>query len=203
MSYQVPDPDALDDRTRRARTERMRFRPMGGGMYEVDSESGNTYRVDVPGSRCTCPDHSYRRVYCKHLRAVAQQIAEGRIPPPGRISADCATCGRTIEVDEQADPPHFCSDCDLEPGDFAVDRESGAVVVAAQRPTGRADETPIPGQDRTVADYPGNEEYPANDPVVEVLYPLPSGIDGDDVEGRHLKRYHFPASRLEPTGRGE
>jgi hypothetical protein len=203
MSHQKQDPDALDDRTRRARTERMRFRPMGGGVYEVDSESGNTYRVDVPGGRCTCPDHSYRRVWCKHLRAVAQAIAEGRVPPPGRIVVECATCGDEIVVDEDAREPHYCANCDLAPGDFAVDREGGDLVVVAERSVGRADEQPVPGTDYTVANYPGNERYPDDDPVVEVVYPLPRGVSGDDLAARHLRRYHFPVSRLRKSGTDE
>lgn len=195
-----PDPDSLDDRTRRARNEQMQVRVLGGGVYEVDSESARTYRVDVPGGRCTCPDHTYRRVTCKHIRGVAQAVAEGRVPPPGRTTVDCRVCGRETVVDEQARPPHYCEACDLAPGDFVVDREAGNLVVVAERPRGRADETPIPGQDRTVAEYPGNEDYPEDDPVVEVVYPLPAGVGGDDVEGRHLQRYNFPVSRLRPAG---
>lgn len=198
MSFQIPDTEteALDDRTRRARTEQMRVRALGGGVYEVDSESGNTYRVDVPGSRCTCPDHMYRRVTCKHLRRVAQSIAEGRVPPPGKAMVDCQVCGRETVVDEPVQPPQYCEDCDLAPGDFVTDRESGNLVVVAGSPQGRADETPVPDHDLTVAEYPGNESYPHDDPVVEVMYPLPAGLDADDVETRHLKSYHFPVSRL-------
>jgi hypothetical protein len=196
-------PDALDDRTRRARTERMTVRPRGGGVYTVDSESGATYVADVPGGRCTCPDHVYRGVWCKHLRRVAQAIAEGRVPPPGRVAVDCAACGGRTVVDEPVAPPHYCADCDLAPGDVAVDRRNDDVVVVAERPRGRADETPVPGQDVTVADYPGNERYPDDDPVVAVLYPLPAGIDGDDVEPRHLRRYRFPVSRLRRAGADE
>jgi hypothetical protein len=195
-----PDEDALDERTRRARTERMSVRPVGGGLYEVTGESGDTYAVDVPGGRCTCPDHTYRRVWCKHLRRVAQSIAEGRVPPPGYATVACTACGDPTVVDERAEPPHYCDRCDLAPGDFAVDRERDDVVVVAERPRGRADETPLPDRAVTVADYPGNENYPDDDPVVEVLYPLPAGIDGDDVEPRHLRRYQFPASRLRPAG---
>lgn len=199
-AYSGVSDDALDDRTRRARTERMRVRAVGGGVYEVDAQSGNSYAVDVPGGRCTCPDHTYRRVHCKHLRRVARAVAEGRVPPPGRVAVDCSACGRETVVDEPVAPPHYCERCDLAPGDFAVDRERDDVVVVAERPRGRADETPLPDRAVTVADYPGNENYPDDDPVVEVLYPLPAGIDGDDVEPRHLRRYQFPASRLRPAG---
>ena len=194
------DGDPFDARTRRARSERFAVRPLGGGLYEVDSQSGNTYTVDVPGGRCTCPDHTYRRVWCKHLRGVAQAVAEGRVPPPGRVRVACDACGAPTEVDERAEPPHYCADCDLAPGDVAVDREHDDVVVVVARPRGRADETPVPGRGVTVAAYPGNEDYPDDDPVVEVLYPLPSGVAGDDVEGRHLRRYRFPVSRLRKAG---
>lgn len=199
--HQTELDEALDGRTRRARSERMQVRPVGGGVYEVDSQSGRTYAVDVPGSRCTCPDHTYRGVVCKHLRRVAQEIAEGRVPPPGKAHVPCDTCGREVLVDETAPPPHYCADCDLSAGDFAVDRERGDLVVVAGRPEGRADETAVPGRDVTVADYPGNEAYPADDPVVPVLYPLPDGFDGEDVRAHHLRRYHFPRSRLRPAGR--
>lgn len=195
-----PQDDALDARTRRARTERMVVRSVGGGVYEVDSEGGSTYRVDVPGGRCTCPDHTYRGAHCKHLRRVAQAVAAGRVPPPGRVAVDCATCGRETVVDEPAEPPHYCELCDLAPGDFAVDRERDDVVVVVERPRGRADETPVPGRAVTVADYPGNGAYPDDDPVVAAMYPLPAGIEGDDVEPRHLRRYRFPASRLRKAG---
>jgi hypothetical protein len=198
-----PAEDALDARTRRARTEEMTVRAVGGGVYEVHSESDATYAVDVPGGRCTCPDHTYRRVWCKHLRRVAQAIAKGRVPPPGHVTVDCAACGAATVVDERAEPPHYCENCDLEPGEFAVDREAGDLVVVVEPPRGRADETAVPGHDVTVAEYPGNEPYPDEDPVVEVLYPLPAGVDGDDVEARHLRRYRFPVSRLRAAGEDE
>lgn len=191
-----PGRDPLDDRTRRARTEAMTVRAVGGGVYEVRGESGTTYMADVPGGRCTCPDHTYRRVWCKHLRRVAQAVAESRVPPPGRVAVDCTICGDRTVVDERAEPPHYCDDCDLAPGDFAVDRERGDLLVVAGRPRGRADQTTVPGHGGTVADYPGNESYPDDDPVVAVLYPLPAGIESDDVEARHLRRYRFPVSRL-------
>lgn len=195
------DPDeALDGRTRRARAERMRVRPMGGGVYEVVSASGTTYAVDVPGSRCTCPDHTYRGVVCKHQRRVAQEIAEGRVPPPGKAFVRCVSCNRELVVDETAAPPHYCADCDLAPGDFVVDRNAGDLLVVADRPRGRADETPVPNHDVTVSQYPGNRRYPGDDPVVEAMYPLPSGIESEDLATHHLRRYRFPVSRLRPAG---
>jgi len=44
-----------DPRERRAREEEMDVSLLKkGGVYEVYSESGNTYRVDIAGGTCTC-----------------------------------------------------------------------------------------------------------------------------------------------------
>ncbi|MEF8830090.1 MAG: SWIM zinc finger family protein [Halobacteriales archaeon] len=204
MSY-TPHPadDALDDRTRRARTEQMAVVALGGGIYAVDSESGATYTVDLPGGRCTCPDHRYRGGWCKHLRRVDGEVAAGTVPPPGFAPVECAVCGRRFHAAEPAESPHYCERCDRDPGEFVVDRETGDLLVVASGPAGRADETPVPGHDVTVADYPGNEGYLDDDPVVEVLYPLTSGTTGEDVAPGDLQRYRFPASRLRDSGDAE
>jgi len=191
---------ALDERTRRARTERMAVSARGGGTYDVRTADGATYGVDLPGGRCTCPDHRYRGVWCKHLRRVAREVAAGSVPRPGLAPVDCAVCGRQFHAEEPVVPPHYCGRCDHAPGDTVVDRESGDLLVVAGGPEGRADETPVPGHDVAVAEYPGNEDYPDDDPVVAVLYPLPAGLDDEAIQPRHLRRYRFPASRLRPTG---
>lgn len=196
----LPASAALDERTRRAYTERMPVRALGGGTYGVESESGGTYTVDLAGGRCTCPDHRYRGVWCKHLRRVAREVATGSVPRPGLAPVDCAVCGRRALVEEPAEPPHYCERCDRETGQFVVDRESGDLLVVAAGPEGRADERTVPGHDVTVAEYPGNEDYPDDDPVVEVVYPLPADLEPDAVEPRHLRRYSFPASRLRAAG---
>jgi len=50
--YSIDDP-----RTRRALNEQqdVRFATVGP-VYEVESESGNTYKVDIEAATCTCPD---------------------------------------------------------------------------------------------------------------------------------------------------
>jgi hypothetical protein len=40
-------------------------------LFLVVSQSGSEYLVDRREGRCTCPDHEYRGVRCKHLRRVA------------------------------------------------------------------------------------------------------------------------------------
>ena len=73
----------LPERTRRA--EELRVRPLGNGLFEVQSESSpdQTYRVTfrVPGESgpadgellaCECADFLYRGIPCKHLLAVAR-----------------------------------------------------------------------------------------------------------------------------------
>jgi len=85
--------DIADPRTRRALTEAMRTRfTEHGGCYEVRSESGATYEVDVADRTCTCPDWAKRgrdlgEQGCKHLRRVDLEIRARRLPrPDGRFA---------------------------------------------------------------------------------------------------------------------
>lgn len=192
----VDGPDPLDGRTRRALTERMTVRPLGGGTYAV--AAGDEYTVDLPGGRCTCPDHRYRGTWCKHLRRVAHEVAAGRTPRPGVGPVDCAVCGRETLVEEPVAPPQYCKRCDHAPGDAVVDRETGDRLLVAAAPRGRADETDVAGTGYTVSDYPGNEPYPDDDPVVEVLYPLDGPADAN-LPARVRRTYRFPFSRVRPV----
>lgn len=81
--YSIDDP-----RTRRALTEQMGVRfGRRGPNYEIDSESGNTYLVNIAESTCTCPDFVKRRddlgnLGCKHLRRVELSIRARVVPGP-------------------------------------------------------------------------------------------------------------------------
>jgi hypothetical protein len=114
----APDLRQLDDRAARASVERMAVTPLAGGCYRVESEGG-TDTVDLPGRRCTCPDHGYRGVECKHRRRVAIEVTRDVVPPPGKREAACAVCDEESFVPETADPP-LCDDSRLEPGDGLV-----------------------------------------------------------------------------------
>jgi hypothetical protein len=70
----------FDQRDVRALTECMTVLEHGGDVYDVTTESGSSYRVDAVESRCTCPDHQYREVRCKHIRRVAFATGERAIP---------------------------------------------------------------------------------------------------------------------------
>ncbi len=78
--YSIDEP-----RTRRALSEDMdvRFASVGS-TYEVVSESGNTYTVDVEAETCPCPDYEQRQPAggCKHLRHVDIEIRTGIILAP-------------------------------------------------------------------------------------------------------------------------
>lgn len=188
----APDPEELNERALRAWTERMAVTPIGGGCYLVESESGNEYTVDLIDRRCTCPDYQYRGVQCKHIRRVAIEITQERVPPPGKRVADCAHCGREAFVPETEEPP-LCDDCRLEEGDLVVDRETAdSLVVRRVRPE-RADESVIETTGRTVADHEGNEGYPTDDLVVDAVY-LGASLRTDDP-----REYAFPYSRLRKT----
>lgn len=169
----------------------MAVRPLGRGRYAVESQSGETYLVDLPRSDCTCPDHGYRDEECKHLRRVAIEVTERRVPPPGAVRRRCVICNRETFADE--DGPAICGDCWLERGDLATDRETGDTVVVYRLTDETADERYVDAADCTVADYPTNDGYPRDDPVVEVVYPF-SGDPDTSLDDR--PRYAFPYSRL-------
>lgn len=179
--------------------ERMAVTPLGGGVYEVESQSGNTYSVDLPGGRCTCPDHNFRGVRCKHLRRVAIEVTDGLVAPPGQEAVACANCGEETFVDEQATGLHLCEMCDLDPGEPVVDRETGDLVVVVRTTDRRSDEVTI-GRNCTVAEYPTNEGYADDDVVVEAMYPIPAGLAPNELKPHHLRRYSFPRGRLSRRG---
>lgn len=193
----MPLGEAFDSRSWRARAEAMAITPIGGGLYEVDSQSGETYVVDLVEGRCTCPDHMYRDERCKHIRRVAIEINEDRLPPPGKLTRRCAVCGSTIFVPENDRWPHLCEDHDLQPGDAVVDRETGDLLVVVHVTDKRADQVEIGDDGTTVADYPTNEGYDPSEPVVEALYPLPASVRTKGIKPYHLRRYSFPLSRLD------
>lgn len=188
----APDFRQMPDRSVRAWVEEMAVTPLGEGRYRVDSQSGNSYVVDLPESDCTCPDREVRGERCKHIRRVAIEINEGEVPPPGKRRDACAACEREAFVPETADPA-LCPTCRVERGDFVTDRESGDTLVVVRVRPERADEVEIEAAGTTVADYPRNEGYPDDDLVVEAVYPF-SGRS--DVDYTDRPRYSFPLSRL-------
>ncbi|WP_128477123.1 SWIM zinc finger family protein [Halorussus pelagicus] len=192
-----PVEGVTDRRSQRARMERMAVTSLGGGgVYEVESQSGHTYSVDLPGGRCTCPDHNFRGVRCKHIRRVAMEVTAGRVAPPGKQAVACHNCGEKRFADETDAGPHLCEECGLDPGETVVDRETGDLLVVVRTTPRRADEVEITGHDCTVAAYSTNQNYRADDVVVEAMYPTPAGLDADELQPRHLRRYSFPRGRL-------
>jgi len=168
----------------------------GTSTYEVVTE-GDSYLVDLAAGRCNCPDHRFRDARCKHLRRVAIEITEGLVPPPGRIAVECRDCSREVFVDaDRVDgTPHYCRRHRVTPGDQVRDRETGRRLVAVTPPVGRAGEVPIPDADCTVADYPGNEEYDPDQPVVGAVYPV-ARLTDRGIRPDSLAVYTFPRSRL-------
>lgn len=184
-------------RADRARTERMAVTAIGGGCYDVVTEYDTVYTVDLVEGRCTCPDYQHRRARCKHLRRVAIDVTDGRVPAPGQREDSCTDCGSPVYVPEDEPTPVYCSTCTLDTGRFVRDRERGDLLVVARTTEKRANEVEIPGWDTTVANYPTNRTYPETDVVVEVLYPISAALAPDDLGPSDLKKYSFPRSRLE------
>jgi len=200
-SLSVPPDHGLDDRSLRARTESMAVRAFGTNLYEITTDSGS-YLVDPTAGRCTCPDHRFRGARCKHLRRVAIEINEGRAPPPGQVAVACRDCHREIFVDnDRADAgPQYCPRHRIGPGDGARDRETGRRVVVVTPARGRADEVMIPGSEEPVAEYPTNDGYDPDQPVVGAVYPE-GRVTEAGVQPSSLRVYAFPRSRLRKLDR--
>lgn len=192
----VPSDDRLEERSRRARTEPMSVCPLGDGLYEVESASDHTYLVDLESGRCTCPDHVFRGVRCKHVRRVAIEITDGRTPPPGKIAVACHDCDTTVFVDEADPEPYYCDVHTIRPGETVIDRETGDRLTVVGVSTLRADAVQIGETDCTVAEYATNETYDPDGPVVGVVYPHAT-IATNGVIPSSLKVYVFPRTRLE------
>ncbi|ARS89173.1 SWIM zinc finger family protein [Natrarchaeobaculum aegyptiacum] len=192
----VPTSEHLAERSRRARTEPMSVLPLGDGLYEVESASDHTYLVDLESGRCTCPDHVFRDVRCKHIRRVAIEITEGRTPPPGTLAIECHDCGDPVFVDEDEPEPIYCSNHEIRPGDTVVDRETGDRLTVVDVSDLRADAVTIREADCTVAEYGTNDRYEPDVPVVGAIYPHAS-VKVNGVVPRELTVYTFPRTRLE------
>jgi hypothetical protein len=187
----APDLRTMPARAARAWAERMAVRPLGDGRYAVDSQSDATYVVDLTERSCSCADHQIRGELCKHLRRVAIEITSRRVPPPGKREAACAACGTPTFVAVDAELP-LCGTCGLDSGTVVRDRETDDRLIVRRVTGRRADDVPIRAAQTTVADYPTNEDYPADDLVVEATYP-------SDVGREDPRTYSFPRSRLERT----
>ncbi|MFC4247070.1 SWIM zinc finger family protein [Natribaculum luteum] len=194
-SLPLPADERLEGRSRRARTEPMSVLALGDGLYEVDSSSGNTYLVDMLAGRCTCPDHVFRNVRCKHVRRVAMEITEGRVPPPGKVAVECVDCDAVLFVDEDATGPFYCDVHTLYPGDTVRDRETGDRLTVVDVSDLRADHVRIRDAGSTVAEYGTNENYDADVPVVGAVYPHARVAPNGPVP-ESLKVYVFPRTRL-------
>ncbi|KDE59194.1 zinc finger SWIM domain-containing protein [Halostagnicola sp. A56] len=195
-SLPVPTDRRLEERSLRARTEAMSVLALGDGLYEVESESGHTYLVDLEAGRCTCPDHVFRNVRCKHVRRVAIEITAGRVPPLGQIAVACTDCGDSIFVDEDTEGPFYCERHRLYPGVTVRDRETGDRLTIVDVSDLRADAVSIPDANATVSEYGTNERYDPDVPVVGAVYPHAT-VAQNGVVPSALKVYVFPRTRLE------
>lgn len=195
----TPPDGRLEERSRRARTEPMSVLAVGDGRYAVDAASGDRYLVDLEAGRCGCPDHRFRGARCKHVRRVAIEITEGRVPPPGAVVRDCRDCETSVFVDEDAPGPTYCPDHELSPGDRARDRETGTEVIVVGVSELRADHVHIPSADCTVAEYPTNGRYGPDVPVVAAIYPHARVAPNGTVPAS-LRTYLFPRTRLRRIG---
>lgn len=180
-----------DDRSARAKREPMTVRPLRDRRYVVETEGG-TYVVALETGTCSCPDHEIRGSRCKHLRRVAIEVTDGRLPAPDERVGVCAVCGIETVVPFETSGPQLCERHDFERGEAVRDRETGTLLIVARVTDRRADEYRT-DERRRVDAYPTNAAYGAHEPVVEAVY-------ADSLGPAHgiddARRYGFPASRL-------
>ncbi|MFC7158012.1 SWIM zinc finger family protein [Halomarina halobia] len=70
----------LDPRDVRALTHYLLVVEDAPDLYLVYGEGGDEYTVDARTGACTCPDHEYRGVTCKHARRVAFETGARDVP---------------------------------------------------------------------------------------------------------------------------
>lgn len=77
MSSESVQPD-LDARTLRAASEHMTVIEEADAFFEVTSQSGRAYMVDLREPVCECPDFRYRagEIECKHIRRVRMEVGQ-------------------------------------------------------------------------------------------------------------------------------
>ncbi|WP_245998617.1 hypothetical protein [Halalkalicoccus subterraneus] len=111
------------------------------GEYNVYSQSGSVYRVDLIGESCSCPDQEYNTPEdgCKHLRRVEMEIGQREVPDleeetDVEMMIDARTDQQAAETDQE------------------VATDGGAVV---EKPTQGTDEARITGPWTEPADQGG------------------------------------------------
>lgn len=136
---------------------------------------------------------------CVHVRRVAIEINLGRVPPPSEHTVECGGCDRAVAVSAADAPPYLCPECRLEPGDVVVDTDGDAEtpLLVVSEPGRPADLVTVPDEERTVAEYPGNDRHATDAPVVEAVYAHAVSTD------RQPRRYLFPLTRLGKPGASE
>jgi len=137
------------------------------------------------------PDHEDDRdsecVYRGHTQIIADTVSEA--VPETDVELD--TLQQHEGVHAVPDGGHTQP---VRVGDHVTDREEdeGATMVVVERTGHTAREYRLEGSSKTVADV--NEDYPAADDVVEVVYP-----ERETERLGDLKQYAFPVSRLQVT----
>lgn len=92
---------ALDERDARALTEKMTVIQEAPDLFNVTTQSGKSYTVDVQTGACDCADAFYNGAVCKHRRRVAFATGEREIPAWVDDSAVDPLLGHHCDSEEQ------------------------------------------------------------------------------------------------------
>lgn len=96
MTIESVQPD-LESRTVRAVTETMSYREIARALFEVTSESGRVYTVDLREPACECRDFQYREEVqeCKHIRRIRIEVGQVDVEA---LEEEIARIARDLEV---------------------------------------------------------------------------------------------------------
>lgn len=100
MSTESVQPD-LEPRTFRAVLEDFECTEIARALFEVTSESGSVYTVDLREPVCQCPDFQYREHVeeCKHIRRV--RIEVGQVDVEALEQEIASTVSELEEIEER------------------------------------------------------------------------------------------------------
>lgn len=100
----------------RNRIEDINIIPLGNNEYEVSSDEGGTYVVNINDNSCQCGQYVYRNQCCRHLIAVREALGEvAEVDTINNVEATRRAMDIRDEINrnirgEEQDDNHFYTD---------------------------------------------------------------------------------------------
>ncbi|WP_254544591.1 SWIM zinc finger family protein [Halomarina pelagica] len=128
----------LEPRDVRALTDYLLVVEEAPDLYLVYGEGGDECTVDTRTDACTCPDHEYRGVTCKHARRVAFETGARDVPAwAGRDAMDPLLVDALEERDREAATDDIQASAIATDGGILVASDDGEILEPAFTATSR------------------------------------------------------------------